>query len=40
MCSILAFLPEADTEGHLDDDIAYDDAPVAGNKLRVKCEPR
>lgn len=40
MCSIHAFFPEVDTEGHLEDDIAFDGAPVAGNKLKVQCEPR
>lgn len=40
MCSILAFLPGVDTEGHLGDDIAFDGAPVAVNKLRIQCEPR
>ncbi|KAG6381604.1 hypothetical protein JVT61DRAFT_202 [Boletus reticuloceps] len=39
MCSILAFLPEVDTEGHLGDDIASDGAPVAANKLKIQCEP-
>ncbi|KAI9464190.1 hypothetical protein HD554DRAFT_2175245 [Boletus coccyginus] len=36
MCSIHAFLPEADSEGHLDDDGAL----VAGNKLKIQCEPK
>lgn len=40
MCSILAFLPEVDTEGHLADDIAFDGASVARNKLKIQCEPR
>lgn len=40
MCSILAFFPEIDTEGHLDDDIAFDGVPVAGNNLTIQCEPK
>lgn len=40
MCSILAFFPEVDIEGHLDDDIAFDGVLVAESKLKIQCEPR
>lgn len=40
MCSILAFFPEVDTEGHLGDDIALDGVPVPGNKLNIQCESK
>ncbi|KAH0836647.1 hypothetical protein J3R83DRAFT_8366 [Lanmaoa asiatica] len=40
MCSIFACFPEVDTEGHLDDDIAFDGVLVAGNKLNIQCEPK
>ncbi|KAG8220927.1 hypothetical protein J3R82DRAFT_2431 [Butyriboletus roseoflavus] len=40
MCSIFAFFPEVDTEGHLDDDVSFDGVLVAGNKLNIQCEPK
>jgi len=40
MCSISAFIPEVEAEGHLGDNLSLDGVSVTGNKLRINCEPR
>ncbi|KAG9312971.1 hypothetical protein JVU11DRAFT_6407 [Chiua virens] len=39
-CSVLVFVPEVDPDGRVDDNVAYDNMPVAGSKIRIPCEPK